>query len=187
MLLCSSNICDMVLSRLTLKTPTPQNGQTHSNNSSAVGDELFECDHFVGLALKGLKLTLFFTMFPFDCSRENQKTFCFPMFSRGIKREHLKEMDWIEKWKSYAYNPFQTVTFYIETNYLFFSAKQMTGFYMKRNTGLKWVKATTTIPTNINLFKASNRNLKSNAWNLFRVNNKDTWMTSMTSFRCLYS
>ena len=29
--------------------PTPQNGQTHSNNSSAVAD-----DHFEGLALKGL-------------------------------------------------------------------------------------------------------------------------------------
>ena len=24
-------------------TPTPQNGQTHSNNSSAIADELFEC------------------------------------------------------------------------------------------------------------------------------------------------
>ena len=34
--------------------PTSQNGQTHSNNSSAVGDELFECVWpFVGLALKG--------------------------------------------------------------------------------------------------------------------------------------
>ena len=27
----------------TLLTPTPQNRQTHSNNSSAVADELFEC------------------------------------------------------------------------------------------------------------------------------------------------
>ena len=27
---------------LTLKAPTPQNGQTHPNNSSAFGDELFE-------------------------------------------------------------------------------------------------------------------------------------------------
>ena len=41
---------------LTLQAPTPQSGQTHSNNSSAVGNKLFECvDHFVGLALKGLK------------------------------------------------------------------------------------------------------------------------------------
>ena len=29
--------------RLTLKTPIPQNSQTHSNNSSAFADELFEC------------------------------------------------------------------------------------------------------------------------------------------------
>ena len=28
--------------------PTPQNGQTHSNNSSAKANELFECDHFEG-------------------------------------------------------------------------------------------------------------------------------------------
>ena len=43
--------------RLTLYAPTPQNGQTHSSNSSAVPYELFECVyHFVRLALKGLKL-----------------------------------------------------------------------------------------------------------------------------------
>ena len=28
---------------LTLYTPTLQNGQTHSNNSSVVADEMFEC------------------------------------------------------------------------------------------------------------------------------------------------
>ena len=28
---------------LTLKPPIPQNGQTHSNNSSATADKLFEC------------------------------------------------------------------------------------------------------------------------------------------------
>ena len=28
---------------LTLEAPTPQNGQTHSNNLSAKADELFEC------------------------------------------------------------------------------------------------------------------------------------------------
>ena len=28
---------------LTLYAPTPQNGQTHSNNSSAKAEELFEC------------------------------------------------------------------------------------------------------------------------------------------------
>ena len=34
--------------------PTPPNGQTHSNNSSAVVDKLFEFDYLVGLMLKGL-------------------------------------------------------------------------------------------------------------------------------------
>ena len=29
---------------LTLSAPTPQNGQTQSNNSSAIADELFEFD-----------------------------------------------------------------------------------------------------------------------------------------------
>ena len=28
---------------LTLLAPTPQNGQTHSNNLMATGDEFFEC------------------------------------------------------------------------------------------------------------------------------------------------
>lgn len=32
------------------------------------------------------------------------------------------------------------VTFHKETGYLFCSAKQLIGFYMKFNTGLKWVK-----------------------------------------------
>ena len=30
--------------------------------------------------------------------------------------------------------------FHIETSHLFFRAKQMAGFYMKRNAGQKWVK-----------------------------------------------
>ena len=34
--------------------PTLQNGQTHSNNLSAVADELFVFDHFVRFALKGI-------------------------------------------------------------------------------------------------------------------------------------
>ena len=38
-------------------------------------------------------------------------------------------------------NPFQPgVAFYIETSHIFCCAKQMTGFYMKRDTGLKWIK-----------------------------------------------
>ena len=32
----------------------PQNGQTHSNNSSATADEMFAFGHFVKLAPKGL-------------------------------------------------------------------------------------------------------------------------------------
>ena len=32
-----------------------------------------------------------------------------------------------------------TPAFHIETSHLFCRAKQITGFYMKRNTGLKWV------------------------------------------------
>ena len=39
------------------------------------------------------------------------------------------------------FNPFQlSVAFHIETSHLFCFAKQITGFYMKRNTALKWVK-----------------------------------------------
>ena len=38
---------------ITLLVPTPKNGQTHTNNLSAIAD-----DHFVGLALKGLKRLL---------------------------------------------------------------------------------------------------------------------------------
>ena len=35
----------------------PQNGQTHSNNSSVLADKLVECVcHFVGLVLKGLPI-----------------------------------------------------------------------------------------------------------------------------------
>ena len=38
-------------------------------------------------------------------------------------------------------NPFQpSVASHIETRHLFYRAKQMTGFYMKCNTGLKWGK-----------------------------------------------
>ena len=38
---------------------------------------------------------------------------------------------------SMLFNPFQpSVVFHIDTNHLFPSPKQMTGFYMERNTGL---------------------------------------------------
>ena len=38
--------------------PTPQNGQTQSNNSLAFTNSLSVFDHFVGLALKGLNILL---------------------------------------------------------------------------------------------------------------------------------
>ena len=41
---------------------------------------------------------------------------------------------------SVLFNPIQSnVAFHIETCHSIFSANQMTGFYVKRNTGLKWV------------------------------------------------
>ena len=43
---------------LTLSAPTPQNGQTQSNNSSVFADELSVFDHFVGLPLKSLTMKL---------------------------------------------------------------------------------------------------------------------------------
>ena len=43
--------------KLTLYRPTPQNGQSHSNNSSAIADQLFECAWpFCRLELKGLTI-----------------------------------------------------------------------------------------------------------------------------------
>ena len=46
----------------------------------------------------------------------------------------------VRKWSIFV-NPFQpSVAFYIETSHLFRREKQMTDLYMKRNTGLKWVK-----------------------------------------------
>ena len=49
---------------------------------------------------------------------------------------------WLQNlFKLYRFNPFRpSVAFYIETSYLICTANQMTGFYMKRNTGLKWVE-----------------------------------------------
>ena len=39
------------------------------------------------------------------------------------------------------FKSFQTsIAFHIETIHLFFGAKKMTDFYIKCNTGLKWVK-----------------------------------------------
>ena len=35
-----------------------------------------------------------------------------------------------------------SVAFHIETSYLIYTANQMTGFYMKRNSEMKWVNST---------------------------------------------
>ena len=53
------------------------------------------------------------------------------------------------KWESLPYvaliNLFQSIAaFYIETSHLFSSAKQMTCFYMKCNTELKWINSVQT-------------------------------------------
>ena len=58
---------------------------------------------------------------------------------------------------SILFNPFQpSVVFHIKTSHLFCSAKQMTGFYMKHNTGLKWVKNFWTLSMNSKLFRGNN-------------------------------
>ena len=49
-------------------------------------------------------------------------------------------------------NPFQpSVAFHIETSHLFYSEKQMTGFYIKLNTGLTWVNTCCTFKTSSRL------------------------------------
>ena len=56
---------------LTLSAPILQNGQTHSNNSSALSTNCSSVfDHFVGLALKGLSLELVGTSYlsGFSCN-----------------------------------------------------------------------------------------------------------------------
>ena len=55
-----------------------------------------------------------------------------------IKREQPLQS---EMWPYNKLTNLHSIAFYIETSHLFCFAKQMTGFYMKRNTGLKWVKS----------------------------------------------
>ena len=55
--------------------------------------------------------------------------------------------------KNNKFNPFQpSVAFNIETSHLICSANQMTGFYMKCNIGMKWVKVNAAISW-VTLFK----------------------------------
>ena len=59
---------------------------------------------------------------------------CFPQILLGPFLNTLIQM-------SQHLNQFQPrVAFHIKTSHLFCSTKQMTGFYMKLNSGLKWVK-----------------------------------------------
>ena len=43
-----------------------------------------------------------------------------------------------EEMRLYSFQP--SLAFYIETSHLIYTANQMTSFYMKCSTGLKWVK-----------------------------------------------
>ena len=57
-------------------------------------------------------------------------------------------------------NPFQhSVAFHMETSHLFCSAKQMTGFYMKHNTGLKWAN-----PFQVNIYFLYPLKISKNHW-----------------------
>ena len=49
-------------------------------------------------------------------------------------------VEWLNYESALSLNPFQpSVAFHIETSYFFCSAKQLTSFFMKCNTGLQWV------------------------------------------------
>ena len=57
----------------------------------------------------------------------------------GRKPKRLKEL-FVQNIARSQFNPFQpSVAIYIETSHLLCSAKQMTGFYIKRNNRLKQV------------------------------------------------
>ena len=56
----------------------------------------------------------------------------------------------------------------MESSHLFCRAKQMTGFYMKRNTGLKWVNSLSANPTKrSNTLKQFIGNLPKNCLSVF--------------------
>ena len=65
------------------------------------------------------------------------------------------------------------VLYHIESSYFFCRSKQMTGFYMKCNTGIKWVKRT----------KCNNTNIRE-LLIFIKVNNKNTGF-NMTSNRTM--
>ena len=69
-----------------------------------------------------------------------------------VNRRHsgafIVNVEFIFQYNIQLINLFQsTVTFYIETSHLICIANQMTGFYMKCNTGMKWVNLVITVNT----------------------------------------
>ena len=60
------------------------------------------------------------------------------------------------------FNPFQgSVAFHLETSHLFCRANQLTGFYMKRNTTLKWDKRLKVVSWKTNFANSTKLTLKS--------------------------
>ena len=54
-------------------------------------------------------------------------------------REKLRQLLALTIFFSLLIHFSKNVAFHIESSYLFSTAKQMTGFYMKRNAGMEWV------------------------------------------------
>ena len=89
-----------------------------------------------------------------NCTEMRLQHKCFPgKFTKFLRTpfltEHLRQLllktisfFHFEVFIQFISNPFQpNVVFHIETGHLIYIANQMTSFYMKCNTGLKWVNA----------------------------------------------
>ena len=65
--------------------------------------------------------------------------------NKVIKTLHFSHQLTLSKGNAFflwSFNPFQpSVVFHIETSHLICTANQITGFYVKCNPGLKWVKS----------------------------------------------
>ena len=76
----------------------------------------------------------FFTQSPWNSNKE---------FSQEVNCEPIWFISLYGVWKNImkTFNPFlPSVAFHIGTSHLICSVNQISGFYMKYNTGLKWVK-----------------------------------------------